>query len=317
MRKQFLCFSILLFLGFNSCNASASVQEDNAAQEILSLYTQIKDKNYVNKNVKLATVSKYFLGRPYILYQLGEGEQGLYDQYPIFRTDGFDCQTFVETVLAITLGNNVSEFKSYMQKLRYKDGNVAFSSRNYFPSLDWNPNNQKQKYVKDITSSFNNKDGQPVYKIAEALIDKPAYFQHQTIKDLRIINAENVDLEKKITEIHAEGDKYNAVKVQLKYIPLSALFSESGEANSYIFDQIPNGAIIEIVRPNWDVTEINGSHQNVSHMGFAIREGNELIFRDGSYLKGQVSNTSLIEYLRKYIKHETIKGINVQVLYNS
>lgn len=314
MRTKALCFSLLLFLGFNANNANASSQEDNALLEIQALYTQIKDKNYANKNQKLATVSEYFLGRPYILYQLGEGKQGLYDQYPIYRTDGFDCQTFVETVLAITLGNNVAEFTSYMKKLRYKNGNVAFASRNYFPSLDWNPNNQKQNFIKDITKSFHNKEGKPVYKVAEALIDKPAYFQHKTIKDLRIVFDKNVDLNQKIAELHAAGEKYTAVKVQLDYIPLSVLFSASGKENSYILDQIPNGAIIEIVRPNWDVTEINGSHQNVSHMGFAIREQDKLIFRDGSYLKGQVSNTLLVEYLRKYIKHETIKGINVQVL---
>ena len=97
-------------------------------------------------------------------------------------------------------------------------------------------------------------------------------------------------------------------------MPLAVLFDAQQKANLYLFDQIPSGAIVEIVRPNWDLTQRIGTHLNVSHMGFVFRRNGQLLFRDASGLKQSVAETPLMDYLRQYLSSPTVKGINVHVV---
>ena len=78
------------------------------------------------------TTGQSFLGTKYILSPLGEGIAP--DTDPLFRTDAFDCTTFVETVLS---GGDVNK----LNKIRYKDGVVDFLNRNHFIESDWLINN--------------------------------------------------------------------------------------------------------------------------------------------------------------------------------
>ena len=99
----------------------------------------------------------------------------------------------------------------------------------------------------------------------------------------------------------------------IPYIPLSVLFDNAGQANMHLFKQIPNAGIIEIVRPNWDLTKQIGTHLNVSHLGFAIWINNVIFFREASSEHHQIIDVPLIDYLRAAQKSPTIKGINIQI----
>ena len=100
----------------------------------------------------------------------------------------------------------------------------------------------------------------------------------------------------------------------IRYVPLTALFDSTGKPNNYVFQQIPDGAIVEIIRPNWDLTAAIGTHLNVSHLGSAFRHEGVLMFRNASTIKGLVVDQPLIEYLHDARQSPTIKGINVQVV---
>lgn len=92
------------------------------------------------------------------------------------------------------------------------------------------------------------------------------------------------------------------------------MFDKHGDPNHYLFAQIPDGAIIEIIRPNWGLTKEMGTHLNVSHLGFAFWKNDQLIFRHASATDGQVVDVPLISYLKAALNSPTIKGINVQVV---
>lgn len=81
-----------------------------------------------------------------------------------------------------------------------------------------------------------------------------------------------------------------------------------------LFNQIPNAAIIEIIRPNWDLHKEIGTHLNVSHLGFSIRKNGTLLFRETSSTDGRAIDIPLVDYLRQTLSSPTIKGINVQVV---
>ena len=308
--KQLFFMASLIFI---SLQAIAN-QEQQADQSINQLYHRLQTMPTSDMSTRITDISKQLLGKPYLLGALGEGIDGQYDQYPLYRTDAFDCETFVDTVLALALASDKSGFDQCIRQIRYRDGQVTFTNRNHFASLDWNKNNQRQGFVKDITEKFVNEKNQPVAKMATALINKPAWYQHFDENRIRVDGISEAEKIKRLEKLKIGGSKLKSVSSSIPYIPLTALFDKAGKANEYLFKQIPNAAIIEIVRPNWELSKQIGTNLNVSHLGFAIWSNGTLMFREASSTEGQTIDVPLIDYLHNALKSPTIKGINVQIV---
>lgn len=275
------------------------------------LYHKINSKPYPTLSDKITTVSAFFLNKPYELGALGEGTQGEYDQFPLYRTDAFDCETYVDTVLALSFANNSSTFEHAINQIRYKNGQVSFITRNHFTCLDWNQNNQSQGFLRDITKKITNNTLN-----ANALIDKPGWYEHMTVANIRLNNATDAAKRHQLQLLKQEGSALPKTMCTMPYIPFSALFNAQGQANNELFKQIPNASIIEIVRPNWDLEQQIGTHLNVSHLGFAIWKNNVLYFRQASSTQHRVVDTQLIEYLQAVRKNPTIQGIHIEQVLN-
>lgn len=106
------------------------------------------------------SVGKKYLGTPYLTDPLGEEQKP--DTGPLIRFDGFDCVTFVETVLA-------DENEEKLTKIRYKNGQISFFNRNHFIESDWLKNNA------DIVENVSSVYGQT--SIRTVIIDKQKWFK--------------------------------------------------------------------------------------------------------------------------------------------
>lgn len=310
--KQVICLCCLSIFSFQA-NADKPSSQDTK-QTIYKLYHSLNHNQKFKMSERLDTISAQFLGKTYKLGALGEGPQARFDQAPAYRTDAFDCDTYVTTVLALALANNEKAFKQCLRKIRYKNGHRSFIDRNHFTSVDWNLNNQQQGYIKDITESFLDENNKPVSQIATAVIDKPSWYQHLTIKNIRLNNSNRQEQEKRLAELKAKGSKLSKVRSNTPYIPLTALFNQKAKANQHLFSQIPHAAIIEIVRPDWDIHEKIGTNLNISHLGFAFWKKGVLFFREASSAEGKVIDIPLADYLRQALTSPSIKGINVQIV---
>ena len=315
MFKRLLTSSLLLTSVYVWAQNPIDV-EAQADKVITQLYHSQLINSKSENSSRIDAISAQFLGQPYLLSALGEGKQGYYDNAPLYRVDAFDCETYVDTVLALTMAHDTLAFKRYIRQVRYQNGQVAFIRRNHFTSLDWNQNNQQQGFLKDITTTFHDQHGNPIAKIAKALINKPSWYQHLSPDIIRINTPSKAEKNKRLAVLKQKGSLLPSTIAKIPYIPLTALFDQVGAPNIQLFNQIPNGAIIEIVRPNWNLEQQIGTHLNVSHLGFAILKNGRLMFRNASSLKHQVSDVPLIDYLREAQKSPTIKGINVQILIN-
>ena len=263
---------------------------------------------------RMEQFSRQLLGIPYLWGAQGEGDQGRYDQSPLDRMDAFDCVTYVDTVLALALANDPQGFQQCLRKIRYKNGHIDYFYRNHFTDLDWNINNQKQGYLKDITQDIMDEHHHSKALMASAVINKPAWYQHKPQSDIKLKINDPIEQAKRLAELKTRGKAQRIATVNIPYLPFSALFNAQGNPNHYLFAQIPDGAIIEIIRPNWDLTATAGTHLNVSHLGFAFRVNQELMFRNASSLAGRVIETRLIDYLQSQLKSPTVKGINVHIV---
>lgn len=219
-----------------------------------------------------------YMGLPYIGGALGE-DFG-YDSDPLYRFDGFDCTTYIETVSALAMSRNHEEFEKVLLRFRYKDGFVDFRTRNHFTSLDWIPNNQAQGLIQDITKQIYPQN----YSLAHTVIDKKVWF----LKNHKI-----------------EDTSLAQISV-IPYLPISAAVQ-----NPELLSQIPHGSIINIVRTNWGLKEKIGTDLDVSHQGFVIHKEDGIYFRHASSEKKMVLEEPLLEYLQRMTAIKSIAGINV------
>src|SRR5438067_7878378 len=81
---------------------------------------------------RLEAVSRRHLGTPYRLDPLGEGPGGAVDRDPLYTWRCADCVTFVEECLAEALAPAAAGVPDMLRRIRYRDGRVAFESRNHY-----------------------------------------------------------------------------------------------------------------------------------------------------------------------------------------
>ncbi len=98
---------------------------------------------------RLRVVSDPFLGAPYALSPLGEGQGE--DPDPRLRYDAFDCTTFVETTVALAIAKDIGEARRLLDLIRYRHGEPGFLARRHFPEAEWIPELQELGFLEDIT----------------------------------------------------------------------------------------------------------------------------------------------------------------------
>lgn len=257
---------------------------------------------------RIESVSSRYLDRPYLVSPLGEGPAGVYDQDPLYRFDGFDCTTFVETVLARSLAKDFADFERLINLIRYKDGVVSFRARNHFTDADWIANNIQAGFLRDVTRIVAGKEG---IQVASAVIDKAGWYRKMGVLSLNVPGASEQDLAALLARLHSEGQDVPPETVGLPYVSLDSIFTAGGAVNQDLLDRIPSGAIGNVVRPNWDLTATLGTHMNVSHQFLVIRKGGRLLVRQATSInEKKVTDMDFIKFLRPFLQSPTIKGIN-------
>lgn len=96
-------------------------------------------------------ISGLLLGKPYVTNPL----IGAADAPEVFTVsmEGFDCVTFVETVLALALSREPAEFPEFMQRIRYERSIVDWKHRNHYMT-GWIQSNVRAGIVEDLTDQM-------------------------------------------------------------------------------------------------------------------------------------------------------------------
>lgn len=101
---------------------------------------------------RIDAVSEAMLGKPYTADPLGEG--GARDADPVVRYDTFDCLTYVEEVLALSLSADPGAAGPIRTSLRYGNEHVAYGERNHFMELQWIPRALEHGWLEDTTATY-------------------------------------------------------------------------------------------------------------------------------------------------------------------
>ena len=179
---------------------------NNSKNKIDNLYQKMPSS--FNHQQKLQWLSKQFLNKPYKLGPLGEGKNGRYDQSPLYSTNDFDCTTYVETIMALAVANNLEQFNQQLIEIRYQDNRPSYLTRNHFMSGSWNPSNIKKGYVKDITNTILDKAKKPIFKVATAIIDMPNWIRNIPIESIKLKKPINAQI--RLEQLHKQSNKFLA-----------------------------------------------------------------------------------------------------------
>lgn len=111
-----------------------------------------RDARHLPLPDRMEAVSRVLLGRPYVADPMGEGTG--YDADPVARYDAFDCLTFTEEVLALSLAGDPAHAGPIRAALRYDDADIDYVSRRHFMELQWVPSVLRDGWLEDTTSDY-------------------------------------------------------------------------------------------------------------------------------------------------------------------
>ena len=225
-----------------------------------------------NLNQRIQRYSELGKGTPYLVFNLGEGAGSMIDPDPTIDFARTDCMTFCEHTLALAISNDYEEMYNNLQKIRYKDGKIKYTSRNHYVMVDWLPNNSW--LLEDITKKI----GKDFVKKMTKEIDRPAFYKNNGVPETELKNAP----QKK--------------KVTIHYIPTQSILK--------IKDSLQGGEIVSIITIHPAVFS--------AHMGIIIRDNwDNIIIRHASSSKqtSEVMDERLSDYVNKMSKSKTRVGM--------
>ncbi|MEY3282123.1 MAG: N-acetylmuramoyl-L-alanine amidase-like domain-containing protein [Acidobacteriota bacterium] len=123
------------------------LQSVDADPEVRRLIASIASVEAIGRRIEL--VSEQLLGRPYLTRPL-IGSPTTREAL-VSRVDGFDCVTFVETVLALASVDSAADFTHQLAAIRYRDAEIAWANRLHY-ATEWSAYQIGRGLLADITN---------------------------------------------------------------------------------------------------------------------------------------------------------------------
>jgi hypothetical protein len=194
---------------------------------------------------RLIEVTEPFVGAPYALSALGEGPGATPDPDPLIRYDAFDCTTFVETAMALTLAQDLEEAKRLLEVLRYREARIDYLHRRHFPEAEWIPELVRLGFLEDVTRKVGGSE---------------------VVVESKLLNAEVWRRNKNDKVPTLPPERIPSGTFSLDVWPLAK--ARAGQ------EKIPVGAVLHVVRVDFKTVPVR-----VSHQGLVIEKGGKRYLR--------------------------------------
>ncbi len=96
---------------------------------------------------RIEDASRRLLGRPYLAHPL-IGSAATPEVLTV-SLDGFDCVTYLETVLGLALGPSPERFVAAVRRIRYREGRVDWARRNHYMT-GWIRSNTRAGFLRRV-----------------------------------------------------------------------------------------------------------------------------------------------------------------------
>ena len=137
-------------------NAAVSTPPDTTQARFDAVMTFAREQALHEQpmGTAMTTLGMQFLGASYLAGTLDAPDT----EQLVARFDGFDCVTFVETMLALARGVAVQDYRyatfaGHLADQRYRDGRISYCSRLHYFS-EWIASNAARGTVRDMTAEL-------------------------------------------------------------------------------------------------------------------------------------------------------------------
>ncbi len=279
-----------------------------AEQAIDHLYHSLPDCD----GDKVDYFSSFFRDCPYELTALGEGIVGEFDQYPLYRVDAFDCQTYVETVLALAWSESLTAFIEKKVFISYGGHSIDYFNRTHFICLDWCHLFQNHERLIDITKHCASAASTLLLHSSSVIIDRATWYQSKTIAMIRLLEDHLPEgVEQRLQSLYCRSRSISSEESVLTYIACSDLFQLPDDDRQAVLASIPSGSVMQIIRSH------NTAATHVQHLGFVIHEHGRVLFRHASSVKGKVIDELCEAYLQSCADHSSPLGVVINQVVHS
>jgi cell wall-associated NlpC family hydrolase len=113
---------------------------------VAQLLSEAKHEHYAGGRIDV--LSRHFVGHSYEPNPL----IGSADTAELFTAslDGFDCVTYIETVVALARASDVDDFIEWLQQIRYERGVIQWERRNHYMT-GWIRNNVRVGIIRPVS----------------------------------------------------------------------------------------------------------------------------------------------------------------------
>ena len=137
---------------------------------------QLLSKTKANRSAgsRIDILSRKFLGKTYKPYPL----IGSVDTPEVFTAslNGFDCVTYIETILALSRSSTVADFVEWLRKIRYEHGRIQWDRRNHYMTA-WIRNNQRDGVIRAVRNGARAVTKERVLDVVPGLAAKRMHLQ--------------------------------------------------------------------------------------------------------------------------------------------
>jgi hypothetical protein len=114
-------------------------------QRVEQLLSRMKCERSAGRRID--AFARHFLGHPYETNPL----IGSADTAEVFTVSfvGFDCVTYVETIVALARAAGLDEFMEWLRRIRYEHGRIQWAQRNHYMTL-WIRNNIRKGIISPV-----------------------------------------------------------------------------------------------------------------------------------------------------------------------
>ncbi len=257
----------------------ASAQASFAPPTLQTLESRLADDAHAaDPNARLLEVTDPLVGAPYVLNPLGEGDGA--DPDPRLRLDAFDCTTFVETGIAMSLATSADDVLPTLDIIRYRQASPHFNNRRHFPAAQWLPDLIAMGVLEDVTRQVAGPDAQ----VAKKTLDLAAWDK----RDKKIL-----------ADLDRDAVPQGAFTLDVWPIQLA----KKG------YKRIPPGTVLSVVRSDRPSVPVR-----VSHQGLIIEKDGKLFLRHAARkVYGRVVDEPLSWFLARNAKYKKwpVTGIHL------
>ena len=223
---------------------------------------------------RMAAVSEPLLHVPYVSDPLGEGRAP--DPDPLARYDAFDCLTFLEEVMALSLSHSPEHAAAIRLDLRYGEHPPEYRYRHHFMELQWIPSAIQRGWVTPISRDFG-----PV-QVYEREVNSATWAAWSSRARFALDDSE-----------------LPSGTMRLEYLSLKDALA--------VVDQIPPGTIVMTVREDRSWSPIW-----ISHVGFVV-PGDAPTIRHATNTRSTMDtrDQGLAWYLRHLMTYKNWKAVGV------